>query len=126
MIASESPRINEPWGTTGLEVLRKTDFPNNRLNRPGTYVVCFGAEWCPVTRRFMPRFVALKGTLPATFAIADITDLKDPLWDDFQIRITPSIIVFRDGQIRQRIDGRRFLGITPKALARLDQVLPLQ
>jgi hypothetical protein len=117
---------SEPWATTGLEVLRKTDFPNNRLSRTGTYVVCFGAEWCPVTRRFIPRFIALGGTLPATLAIADITDLNDPLWDDFQIRITPSIIVFREGNILERIDGRRFLGITSKGLARLGQILPVQ
>jgi hypothetical protein len=117
---------SEPWATTGLEVLRKADFPNNRLSRNGTYVVCFSAEWCPVTRRFMPQFMSLKGTLPATLAIADITDLNDPLWDDFQIRITPSIIVFRDGHILERIDGRRFLGITSKRLARVGQILPLQ
>jgi thioredoxin-like negative regulator of GroEL len=110
-----------PWATTGLEVLRTADFADGTLSRPGTYVVCFGAAWCPVTRRFMPHFIALQSTVPATVAIADITDLNDPLWDDFRIRITPSIIVFRDGNLLLRVDGRRFLGITRSALEKLHQ-----
>jgi Hydrogenase-1 expression protein HyaE len=73
----------------------------------------------------MPKFVALKGGLPASLAIADITELESPLWDDFRIRITPSIIVFRDGAIVSRLDGRRFVGITQSALAKLpDSLVP--
>jgi len=109
------------WASTGLEVLRTGDFPDGRLNRSGTLVVCFGATWCPITRRFMPRFVALKGKLSAPLAVADISDQKDPLWDIFRIRITPSILVFRDGAVQMRIDGRRFVGITRSDLARLER-----
>jgi len=109
----------ENWSSTGLEVLSTSDFPDGRLNRPGTYVVCFGATWCPPTRRFMPKFVALKGTLGAQVAIADITDRNDPLWDEFRIRITPSIIVFRDGNVQMRLDGRRFFGISDSDLTKL-------
>jgi thioredoxin-like negative regulator of GroEL len=112
-----------PWASTGLEVLGKKDFQDRRLNRPGTYVVCFAAPWCPHTRRFMPRFVARKDALPATLAIADITDTENPLWDDFRIRITPSIVVFRDGVEQSRIDGRRFIGITTSNMAKLEEAL---
>jgi thioredoxin-like negative regulator of GroEL len=108
-----------PWAGTGLEVLGPGDFSDGRLNRPGTFVVCFAAEWCPVTRRFMPKFLGLRGTLPAQIILADITDLKNPLWDDFRIRITPSIIVFREGEVLLRLDGRRFFGLKDAELARL-------
>jgi hypothetical protein len=111
----------DPWAATGLEVLWKADFADGKLNRPGTYVVCFAAAWCPFTRRFIPHFVSLNGTVPATVAIADITDLNDPLWDDFRIRITPSIIVFCGGTVQLRVDGRRFLGITRSALDKFQQ-----
>ncbi|MFZ1023640.1 MAG: thioredoxin family protein [Thermoplasmata archaeon] len=111
------------WSSTGLEVLALKDFSEGRLNRPGTYVVCFGAAWCRPTRRFMPQFVQRKGRVPGTLAIADITDRNDPLWDLFQIRITPSIIAFRDGSIQSRLDGRRFFGLTPADLDKLQQSL---
>jgi thioredoxin-like negative regulator of GroEL len=124
MFVGRAP-AGEPWASTGLEILSATDFSAGRLRRTGTYVVCFGAGWCHPTRQFMPKFVALKGGLPASLAIADITELESPLWDDFQIRITPSIIVFRDGAIVSRLDGRRFVGITQSALAKLqDSLVP--
>jgi hypothetical protein len=67
----------------------------------------------------MPKFVARKETLPATLAIADITELEDPLWDTFQIRITPTMIVFRDGVAAERFDGKRFVGLREADLDRL-------
>jgi thioredoxin-like negative regulator of GroEL len=111
------------WAASGLEILRTADFSNQRLNRVGTYVVCFGATWCPVTRRLMPKFEAAKGSLPGVLAVADITDMEDPLWDTFQIKITPSIIVFQDGVLRTRVDGRRFLGVTTTELEKLKSTL---
>jgi thiol-disulfide isomerase/thioredoxin len=113
--------MTEPsWSSTGLEVLHDTDFSGTHLNRTGVYVVCFGATWCPVTRRFMPKFVAGQGKFGGTVAIADITDLESPLWETFRIRITPSILVFREGEVVRRVDGRRFLGIRSAALAELE------
>lgn len=111
---------NRSWASTGLPVLGERDFSGTHLNRPGVFVVCFGAVWCPVTRRFMPKFVGERGRIEGTLAVADITETRSPLWDIFRIRITPSIIVFRDGEIQTRVDGRRFIGITGSALAKLE------
>ncbi len=77
--------VARSWASTGLEVLGTTDFDGTRLKRDGTYAVCFGATWCLLTRRFVPKFVARNGNLSARLAMADITSLKDPLWDSFQI-----------------------------------------
>jgi Thioredoxin len=112
------------WSSTGLEVLRTPDFTEGRLDRPGTYVVCFGAEWCGPTRRFVPEFLALHGSVAATLAIADITDRNDPLWDRFEIRISPSVLVFRDGSLVRRLDGRRMFGLGAADLALLKEEFP--
>ncbi len=111
------------WASMGVEVFTTGDFPDGRLNRPGTWIVCFAAAWCPVTRRFLPKFLVRRGSTPPP-AIADITDRNDPLWDTFRIRITPSILVFRDGNVLPRIDGRRFFGVTAGDLARLELAFP--
>jgi Thioredoxin len=111
------------WSSSGLEVFTAADFSQERLQRPGMYVVCFGAAWCPVTRRFMPKFAAEAGKLPGTLAIADITELNSPLWDTFRIKISPSILVFRDGGLVTRADGRRMLGITRAKLTELEHSL---
>ena len=114
--------VKRTWENTGLEVLSANDFADTRLNRNGTYVVCFGATWCRPTRGFVPKLVARNGRLPAHLAIADITDWDDPLWDSFHIRITPTMIVFREGAVVGRFDGRRFFALRESDL---DQVADL-
>jgi thioredoxin-like negative regulator of GroEL len=119
----ESKVPERPWESIGLEVVNREDFSGERLNRSGTYVVCFGAHWCSVTRRFMPKFVERKGQWPGTLAIADITEKGSPLWDVFRIRISPSILVFQDGMVVARVDGRRMIGIHDSAMEKLGHQL---
>jgi|HubBroStandDraft_1064217.scaffolds.fasta_scaffold29795_4 thioredoxin family protein len=107
------------WEGLGLEVLRTPDFEGQKLRRLGTYAVCFAASWCHPTRQFVPKFAARKGTLPMTMAIADITSIDDPLWDRFQIKITPTVVVFRDGAGVGRMDGRWVMGLRSADLDRL-------
>jgi len=111
------------WDSAGLEVLRTSDFEAQRLKRPGTYAVCFGATWCSPTRGFVPKFVARNGRLPARLAIADISDREDQLWDAFRIKITPTLVAFREGTALGRIDGRRFIGLRDSDLDRLAELL---
>ena len=99
------------WTESRLEVLGASDFEGQRLRRPGRYVVTFGAEWCPWTRRFVPKFQAWSKEMNATAAIADITDMKSPLWDTFGIRITPTVVCFIDGSVVYRANGHRLIGV---------------
>jgi hypothetical protein len=111
------------WETVGLEVLTTGDFDGTRLQRPGVYAVCFGATWCYPTRRFVPKFASRKGSIPAHLAIADITRWEDPLWDVFRIRITPTMMVFLDGEPIGRFDGRRVIGLRPSDLDKLEALV---
>jgi Thioredoxin len=111
------------WESTGLEVLTTGDFEGTRLKRPGIYAVCFGATWCPPTQGFVPKFVARSGHLPGTLAMGDITEWEDPLWDTFKIKITPTMVVFRDGEPVSRFDGRRVVGLRESDLDKLATVL---
>jgi hypothetical protein len=85
--------------------------------------VCFGATWGRLTRAFVPKFVARNGSIPARLAMAEIPDLRDPLWDAFQIKITPTIVLFQDGRAVARFDGRRFVGLRDADLDRLADIL---
>ncbi len=76
------------------------------------------ATWCRPTRGFVPKFIARNGALPAKLAIADITEWKDPLWEWFHIRTTPTILVFKHGTSLGRFDGRRFIGLRDSDLDR--------
>jgi hypothetical protein len=121
----DSPRpsgISE-WDATGFEVLGPSAFAGTRLRKMGRIAVCFGASWCPWTRRFVRRFGALPTSENTRVSIADLTDTNSPLWDSFRIRVTPSIVCFEDGEPVLRIDGRRLLGIRGRDLHRLERFL---
>jgi hypothetical protein len=111
------------WEGLGVEVLTTSDFEGERVKRQGLYAVCFGATWCFPTRRFVPKFLSMQADVPAHLAIADITDLKDPLWDSFRIKITPSVIVFREGEVTVRFDGQRMFGLGNSDLLRVARFL---
>ena len=55
--------------------------------------------------------------------IGDITEWSSPLWDDFKIKITPTVVIFRGGSPEGRIDGRCFLGLRVTDLVRLGELL---
>lgn len=111
------------WESTGLEVLHTGDFDGRTLKRPGLYAVCFAATWCPPTRRFVPTFVERSRRVPVRFAMADITDMDEPLWDTFAIEITPTMALFQDGRLTHRFDGRRVIGLRAKDLDALESAV---
>ncbi|MCI4372798.1 MAG: thioredoxin domain-containing protein [Thermoplasmata archaeon] len=89
-----------------MEVFGPNAFDGTSLQRTGTWVVDFSAEWCPFCREFLPKFSTLAAGTDAQLAIGDLTDVESPLWDLFHLEITPTMIVFRDCLPVFRRDGR--------------------
>jgi thiol-disulfide isomerase/thioredoxin len=91
--------------------LTSRDFVEGKLNRTGVIVVMFYADWCPFCMFFKPQFeeYAKKGN--TDFGEYNISHYDDPLWGQFQIKVVPSILVFKDGEIVKRKDGRLFRGL---------------
>jgi hypothetical protein len=111
------------WQGLGLEVLGSSDFDGTNLRRDGVYAVCFGATWCLPTRGFAPKFAGQHRLPGVALAMADITQTSNPLWDVFRIKITPTMIVFRNGLPVGRIDGKLVLGLRGPDLERLGVLL---
>jgi len=101
-----------------MESLTRDRFEGLSLRRPGRYVVVFTADWCPFCRAFLPEFSALEGQPGFHAAEANLTDLENPLWEQFDIEIVPTIIVFRDGEVTLRIDGVSGVGLGPRDVDR--------
>ncbi|MGD1099594.1 MAG: thioredoxin family protein [Thermoplasmata archaeon] len=99
-----------------MEKLKATAFRKDRLLREGTWVVAFLADWCPFCRRFLPPFSALSGEKGFRTAIGDVTSEESPLWEDFQIEVVPTLVVFREGRPVFRADGVLGSGLPPEVL----------
>lgn len=99
-----------------LERLGPESFRGPELCRTGTWAIAFLADWCPYCRTFAPEFARLSG-YGFDLAVADVTSEQSPLWDRFEIEVVPTVIVFRDGNVVFRADGRYMEGLDSNDLA---------
>jgi len=78
--------------------------------------VLFLASWCPFCRRFQPIFEDAAKQRAVPWAVADVSDYDNELWDTFDIGIVPTIVVFKDGEPSFRRDGVPMRGLSQKAI----------
>lgn len=83
-------------------------------SREPTFVL-FWATWCPFCRRFKPEFDRLASGLPIRTATVYLDDESNPLWDDYDVRVVPTIALFRNGELVDREDGILGYGLDGRA-----------
>jgi len=105
--------------------LSPEDFEGVSLKLKAPTGVLFYAEWCPYCIEFKPSFeaVRLKGF---ELAFADISDEDNPLWDDFEIKVVPTLIAFKEGKTLWRKDGVLSQGLRTEDLEDMVAALRLR
>ena len=93
-----------------MERLTGADFDGTKLSRDGTLAVTFSAKWCPYCRDFMAEFKTAE--LSVEKAMGDVTDEESALWDDFELNVVLTMVLFRDGKAVWRHDGVRHAGLS--------------
>ncbi len=78
-------------------------------------VTLFWATWCPFCRRYKPEFDKVAAKLPWRFAAVYLDDESNPLWDDYNVEVVPTLALFRGGKLVDRQDGILGYGIDRKA-----------
>ena len=97
-----------------IEVTDKEDL-EKQLKRSKRVLVLFYASWCPFCRRFLSTF--RKDYIKYRFDSAlraKVDDYDNLLWDEYFIEAVPTIILFEDGKICRRLNGRFGYGINAK------------
>ena len=82
------------------------------LRNHKTVFLCFHMLSCPFCRRFKPIFDKYSEIEKGTFAEAVIDDYENPLWDKFDIKKVPTVILFKDGKQVVRKDAKSTIGLT--------------
>lgn len=105
--------------------LSPEDFEGVSLKLKAPTGVLFYAEWCPFCIEFNPYFEAVR---PKGFelALADISDEDNPLWDDFEIKVVPTLIAFKEGKAVWRKDGVLSQGLREEDLKDMVAALSLR
>ena len=97
-----------------LEVKDPETFQDAVVRADQPTVVMFWATWCPFCRRFKQEFEKLASARPWRFAAVYLDDEKNPLWDDYAVDVVPTLALFRDGKLLERMDGILGYGIDTK------------
>jgi thioredoxin-like negative regulator of GroEL len=79
--------------------------------------VLFFASWCPYCRSFLAVFEkhAAKGGFNSALRVK-VDDYDNSLWDDYSIRVVPTVIFFDEGKVCRRLNGRLGQGLSEKQL----------
>ncbi len=103
-----------------MRTLALSAFDGAKLVLPtGLVAVCFHADWCGFCARFLPLFEGRSQGASFPFTLADLSSEADPRWDAFDIRVVPTLILFRDGQPAWREDAPLGVGLFENAIDRL-------
>ena len=88
--------------------LDKANFQRT-IAEPGSHLVVFAAKWCGFCTRFINQAKAFESTVSLVLVDADEPD--ESLWEDYTIKIVPTLVLFRNGDIVFRRDGKSGMGL---------------
>jgi len=89
----------------------KAEF-ENLLRQPGPHLVLFAVKWCGYCSIFLEQIRSLNSGSDVEIDLVDADNPDESLWDDFSIVKVPTLIVFKDGQVVFRKDGRSPLSLS--------------
>lgn len=77
------------------------------LKKNKKVLAMFYASWCPYCRGFVPVFDEKSANLGFERVLhVMLDDYTNPLWDDYGVAAVPTVIVFEEGKVCSRLDGR--------------------
>jgi thioredoxin len=98
--------------STMLNIYTKADL-DLELKKNKKVFALFYATWCPYCRGFVPVFDEKAVNLGFDRILHVLLDDYDnPLWDDYDVAAVPTVIVFEEGKVSSRLDGRLGRGLS--------------
>ncbi len=80
-------------------------------NSPDAKIILFAAKWCGYCARFLGTAKDFKPSSDAQLFLIDADDPDESLWDDYKLRLVPTLIIFQSGKQLFRKDGMSGIGL---------------
>lgn len=91
---------------------------DEELKKNKQVLALFYSSWCPYCMRFVPVFDTMVPAYGFEKVIHVLLEDNDnPLWDDYGIGAVPTVLLFEDGKVTKRLDGRLGSGLKEQQLA---------
>jgi thiol-disulfide isomerase/thioredoxin len=88
--------------------------------KPGSHLIVFAARWCGFCSRFLQQAKSLPVSSNAQLNLVDADNPDESLWDEYSIKIVPTLLVFDDSKVVFRRDGKSGAGL---AMADLQEAI---
>jgi thioredoxin 1 len=99
---------------TIIEVSNKRDL-ESQLKKSKRVLALFYASWCLYCRSFIAVFDKNAGKRGFDCALCvKVDDYDNPLWEEYFLEAVPTVILFDEGKICRRLDGRLGEGLSEK------------
>jgi thiol-disulfide isomerase/thioredoxin len=92
----------------------------NQIQEKNKAYVLFYASWCPYSQQFIPIFQEYQKTNPKDCLSINIED-KPEVCETYSIDYYPTVILFKKGKIKKRLDAKPGIGLNKKQLKELTQ-----
>jgi thioredoxin 1 len=86
-------------------MLREFDDYKEAESSEHEILILFYARWCGYCRAFKPEFSETGRKSKGSFGLIDISSEDDPAWEDLEIDVVPTLLLFREGGIFDRKSG---------------------
>jgi thioredoxin-like negative regulator of GroEL len=93
----------------------KSDF-QKLISESGVRLIVFAARWCGFCSRFLAQARSLDAGGNMRLVLIDTDNPDESLWDEYSVKIVPTILVFNNGQIIFRRDGKSGAGLSMSEL----------
>jgi len=95
-----------------LEVNSKIEL-DQQVNQYERVLALFASSHCPFCKRFVPFFdiYSVKCNTDLVLRV-NMDDHDGPLWDEYDVNAVPTLILFENGTIKNRLDAGPGVGLT--------------
>jgi len=99
-----------------IEVDNKADL-NKLLEKNSKVLALFYATWCPYCQNFLRSFDRNITDYNCDMVLrVNLNDYDNPLWDDFSVEAVPTVILFENKEVTNRLDGGSGKGLNETQL----------
>ena len=95
-----------------MQNIAHEEFVQTVMESEDNYLILFYADWSEFCTKFKPIFESYQGRLKYKLAGAKVNEDDNPLWDMFRLESIPTMVAFSNGEIVNRRDAKKGVGLT--------------